>query len=97
MSDVTDVVKALTELSSQLRAKASGGTAREYDRDVEHAYHDAADMVDAVMVGPAIQAALDAIDAKVESEVGARQYIDQDAAAALVDKLTGKRAGRADQ
>lgn len=58
MSDVTDVVKALTELASQLRARANLSSSP----SAASAYHDAAGMVDAVMIGPAMQSALDELD-----------------------------------
>jgi len=68
MSDITDVVKALTELAAALRSAARNATTaappeddRYYDGKAT-AYHDAAGMVDAVMIGPAIQSALDELD-----------------------------------
>jgi hypothetical protein len=94
MSDIIDVVKALTEVSSALRSAANNAALRPpeddhsgyYDGKVT-AYHDAAGMVDAVMVGPAIQAALDRLDAEpdVASDV---TVIDQTAAVKLIDQLT---------
>lgn len=93
MSNLTDVVKALTELSAALRAAArNAATAappeddRYYDGKVM-AYHDAAGMVDSVMVGPVMTAALLEMEAKA---AGADdwQCVDQAAAVAFVDKLT---------
>lgn len=92
MSDITDVVKALTELAAALRSAArSAETGTEathagYYEGKARAYHDAAGMVDAVMLGPAMQAALDQLDKQTDPDW---QCIDQEAAHKLVDKLTG--------
>lgn len=66
MSDITDVVKALTELASDLRrrARAEDAMGGDYAHGCHDAYQAAADAVGQVMVGPAIQAALDDLDRK---------------------------------
>lgn len=61
MSDAADVVKALREVSGHLHSKG-----REMSTLPERrAYQDAAARVDEVIIGPAIQAALDQLDAQV--------------------------------
>lgn len=82
MSDVTDVVKALSELATELRAMARDAEVGRAD-----AYHEAAAMVGAVMIGPAIQAALDQLDAETDAASDVT-VIDQTAAAKLVGQLT---------
>jgi len=66
MSDITDVVKALTELAARMRSQAAraAGEPGEYQTGLHDAYLDCASAVDTVMVGPAIQAALDDLDRK---------------------------------
>lgn len=66
MSDITDVVKALTELAARMRTQAAtaAGEPGEYQAGKRDTYHDCAAAIDAVMVGPAIQAALDELDRK---------------------------------
>jgi hypothetical protein len=66
----TDLVKALADLSAELRAKGKdcgfgkGNDVVEYYDGKAGGYYDAAAMVDALSTGPVMQATLDALDAR---------------------------------
>jgi len=64
VKQATDLVKALSDLSAELRRSAGPGTTSEYAVGFRDGYYSAASCIDALSTGPVMQQALDALDAR---------------------------------